>query len=132
MQWVVDCLKRQTLIAEEAYEVASNAKASIPGAPRRARLAIAAASVRPLRRHMSSSVLPGQCIFDIYTLLMNTQAGLFSSHRVLLFGQFPQPGPAKSDIRFLLERGAAVLCGGASDLLLCLSERSSAPKQSVR
>lgn len=40
MQWVLDSLRHQAVQAEEPYEVADNAKASVPGAPRRARLAM--------------------------------------------------------------------------------------------
>jgi hypothetical protein len=40
VQWVLDCLKQQTVLPEESYEVTHNAKASVPDAPRRARLDI--------------------------------------------------------------------------------------------
>ncbi len=36
---------------------------------------------------------------------------LFTSVTVLIFGQYPQSVPPRSDIQFLLQRGGATVCG---------------------
>lgn len=77
--WVVDSLKAGKLLNEEPYEVHTNAKAHVINAPRRSRLA-----------HQNPSG---------HRLLSGVYA--------LLFGQFPTPGPPRSDLEELLNTSGA-------------------------
>lgn len=42
---------------------------------------------------------------------------LFGDYIVLLYGQFPTPGPPRSDIHYLLVRGGATVCASVKDFL---------------
>jgi hypothetical protein len=116
IQWVLDCLKQQTLLPEESYEVTHNAKASVPDAPRRARLD---AQRQVLQHTLSFLTQPtANALFNCDGDVVQgegTGRGIFSSVAVLLYGHFPQPGPAKCDIAFLLARGGATLCSTAQE-----------------
>eukprot|EP00981_Chlorochromonas_danica_P003668 scaffold681_cov173-Ochromonas_danica.AAC.31 len=80
-KWIEDSIAAGSILAETDYEVRGNIKAFIEHAPRRARL-----------EHSKRN-----------------RKGLFFGYHVLLFGVFPLPGPARSDVEYLLLRcGASV------------------------
>lgn len=78
-KWLEDCLAAHRLLPEQDYEVRGNIKAYVEHAPRRARLA-----------QMNETSLP---LVDF---------------KVLLCDPFPLPGPAKSDLEYLVTG-----CGGS-------------------
>ncbi|RYH08058.1 hypothetical protein EON65_41235 [archaeon] len=78
-RWLEDCIASNTLLPEGEYEVRGNIKAYVEHAPRRARLA-----------QQNQISLP------------------LVDYKVLLCDPFPLPGPAKSDLEYLVTG-----CGGS-------------------
>eukprot|EP01031_Cornospumella_fuschlensis_P033534 gene33534-40569_t len=82
-KWLEDCLAANTLLPEAEYEVRGNIKAYVEHAPRRARLA-----------QQNQISLP------------------LVDYKVFLCDPFPLPGPAKSDLEYLVTGcGGSVLSG---------------------
>lgn len=89
-QWLQDCVKANSLLPEDRYEVQSSPKARKKQAPRRAR--------KEVRAHGSSR--------------------LFERYVVALIGDFPGPlSPTKKDLTELLVAGRGVLECGVDELL---------------
>eukprot|EP01038_Epipyxis_sp_PR26KG_P009450 gene9450-12734_t len=87
--WIVDSIKNGAIVPEDRYEVIRNAKAKVDYAPKRARLA------RQLQLTKSETD--------------RSSTGIFFGISILLFGQYPTPGPPRSDLEYLLLKGYATL-----------------------
>ena len=120
MEWVTDSLKRRCLQPELPYEVTQNAKSHESFAPRRAREA------RLLHQHTSSSSSISSSSSSSHSSSKSigiahggvaststSTCGLFGGYSVLLQGQFPAPGPPRSDLQYLLARGSATIYASA-------------------
>lgn len=125
MEWVIDSLEKHSIQTEEAYEVRKNVKATEHFAPRRARLAVAAntaaSTTSAIRRPTSSSQPDGGALSD-----------LFANCVVLLHGQFPTPGPPRSEIQFLLVRGGATVSASVEDFVQCVAAKEHSSKHKVK
>jgi hypothetical protein len=119
VEWVTHSLKQRALLPEAEYEVQRNAKATVDFAPRRARevrLLTAPGGwegegdgegyFSPLANPGKNSAASSSASASTYSPGAK-QHNLFSGCISMLYGQFPTPGPPRSDLEYLLRRGGA-------------------------
>jgi hypothetical protein len=129
VEWVTHSLKQRTLLPEAEYEVQRNAKATVDFAPRRARefRLMSAPGGREGEgegegeRYFSPLANPCKNSASSSSASASASPGakqhLFSGCISMLYGQFPTPGPPRSDLEYLLRRGAGRVCPSLLDFL---------------
>ena len=102
-KWLADSIAKSTILDETGYEIVRTSKSKKSSAVKQARMDYCENKAR--------MVIPRDESNDSFVAL-----SLFKNLSIALHGQFPSPGPKKSDILYLLQRGGATLYANIQEL----------------